>query len=79
MFSRARLLGTAALLAVSVFAAPMARAQTDQQVTVDGARKVLADLRHDKAFGNARDLLRHARAVFIVPKLVKGGFITGWR
>jgi lipid-binding SYLF domain-containing protein len=77
MFSRARLLGTAALLAFTVFAAPMARAQTDQQVTVDGARKVLADLRHDKAFGNARQLMRRAKAVFIVPKLIKGGFFVG--
>jgi lipid-binding SYLF domain-containing protein len=77
MFTRARLLGTAALLAVTVLAAPMARAQTSQQVTVDGARKVLADLRHDKAFGNAKELLRHAKAVFIVPKLIKGGFFVG--
>ena len=77
MFSRARLLGTAALLAFTVLAAPMARAQTDQQVTVDGARKVLADLRHDKAFGNARSLMRRAKAVFIVPKLIKGGFFVG--
>ena len=57
MFTRARLFGTAALLAVTVFAAPMARAQTSQQVTVDGARKVLADLRHDKAFGNAARMI----------------------
>jgi lipid-binding SYLF domain-containing protein len=77
MFTRARLFGTAALLAVTVFAAPMARAQTSQQVTVDGARKVLADLRHDKAFGNAEQLLRKAKAVLIVPKLVKGGFFIG--
>jgi lipid-binding SYLF domain-containing protein len=77
MFTRARLLGTAALLAVTVLAAPMARAQTSQQVTVDGARKVLADLHHDKAFGNARQLMRQAKAVFIVPKLIKGGFIVG--
>jgi lipid-binding SYLF domain-containing protein len=77
MFTRARLLGTAALLAVTVLAAPMARAQTSQQVTVDGARKVLADLHHDKAFGNARQLMRQAKAVFIVPRLVKGGFIVG--
>ena len=55
----------------------MARAQTSQQVTVDGARKVLADLRHDKAFGNAAQLMRQAKAVFIVPKLIKGGFIVG--
>jgi lipid-binding SYLF domain-containing protein len=77
MFTRARFLGTAAALAVTVLAAPMARAQTSQQVTVDGARKVLADLRHDKEFGNAAQLMRRAKAVFIVPKLIKGGFFVG--
>jgi SH3 domain-containing YSC84-like protein 1 len=77
MFSRAKFLGAAVLLAAAVLAAPMVRAQTSQQVTVDGARKVLADLRHDKAFGNARQLIRQAKAVFIVPKLIKGGFVVG--
>ncbi|MFO1026501.1 MAG: lipid-binding SYLF domain-containing protein [Acetobacteraceae bacterium] len=52
-------------------------AQTTQEVTIAGARKVLADLRQDKAFGNARTLLRKARAVLIVPRLIKGGFIVG--
>ena len=42
-----------------------------------GAIKTLGDLRHDKAFGNAARLLRQARAVLIVPRLVKGGFIVG--
>jgi SH3 domain-containing YSC84-like protein 1 len=78
MFTRARFLGgAAALLATTMLTAPVAMAQTEQQVVVDGARKVLADLRHDKAFGNAAQLLRQAKAVFIVPKLVKGGFIFG--
>jgi lipid-binding SYLF domain-containing protein len=77
MFSRVKFLGAAVLLAATVLAAPMARAQTSQQVTIDGAQKVLADLRHDKAFGNARQLIRQARAVFIVPKLIKGGFVVG--
>jgi lipid-binding SYLF domain-containing protein len=77
MLRRDGLLGAAALLAGSTLAAPMAFAQSSQQVTVDGARKVLADLRHDKAFGNARTLLRQAKAVLIVPKLIKGGFFVG--
>jgi lipid-binding SYLF domain-containing protein len=77
MFARARFLGAAALLAIAMFAAPMARAQSSQQVTIDGARKVLADLHRDKAFGNARQLIRQAKAVFIVPKLIKGGFFVG--
>ena len=77
MFTRARMLGVAALLAAGLSVAPLAQAQTSQQVTVDGARKVLADLRQDKAFGNAAQLLKHAKAVLIVPKLIKGGFIVG--
>src|ERR1700761_8523769 len=77
MLTRARFLGGAALFATTMLAAPMAQAQTSQQVTIDGARKVLNDLRHDKEFGNAAQLIRQAKAVFIVPKLVKGGFIFG--
>jgi lipid-binding SYLF domain-containing protein len=78
MLTRAKFLSGSALLAAGMLAAPLAaRAQSSQQVTVDGARKVLNDLRHDKAFGNAKELMRQARAVFIVPKLIKGGFIVG--
>jgi lipid-binding SYLF domain-containing protein len=77
MLRRATILGAAALLSASALAVPAAQAQTSQQITVDGARKVLADLRNDKAFGNAAQLLRKAKAVLIVPKLVKGGFFVG--
>lgn len=78
MITRAGFLsGTVALVGTTVLAPPLARAQSTEQVTVDGALKVLNDLRHDKAFGNAEQLMRQAKAVFIVPKLVKGGFIVG--
>lgn len=77
MLTRARFLGGAALFAVTAALAPAANAQTSQQVVVDGARKVLADLKKDKAFGNAAQLMRQAKAVFIVPKLIKGGFFVG--
>jgi SH3 domain-containing YSC84-like protein 1 len=81
MISRAGFLrGTTALAAGALCSsiAPMAAlAQTDQQVTVDAARKVLGDLRKDKEFGNAKQLLRRARAVLIVPHLLKGGFFVG--
>jgi lipid-binding SYLF domain-containing protein len=56
---------------------PPAQAASDQQITVDRAQIVIDDLRHDKEFGNARDLLRRARAVMIVPRLYKGGFFVG--
>jgi SH3 domain-containing YSC84-like protein 1 len=69
---RAILLAT---LALAPFAA--AQAQSDQQITVDRAIKTVGDLTHDKAFGNAHQLLGRARAVLIVPKLFKGGFIVG--
>ncbi len=77
MLTRANFLSGAALLATSMLAGVPAMAQSSQQVTIDGARKVLNDLHHDKAFGNAVQLLRQAKAVFIVPKLIKGGFIIG--
>ncbi len=78
MFRRTGLMGATALLTGAMLGVPVAaRAQTSQQVTVDGARKVLADLRHDKEFGNAEQLMRKAKAVFIVPKLIKGGFFIG--
>jgi len=54
-----------------------AQAASDQQITVDRARMVLNDLQHDQEFGNARNLLRRARAVMIVPRLYKGGFFVG--
>jgi lipid-binding SYLF domain-containing protein len=76
MLTRKQFMGGAALLATTMLT-PAAWAQSSQQVTIDGARKVLADLRHDKAFGNAAQLMRQAKAVFIVPKLIKGGFFVG--
>jgi len=80
MNTATRLLGGTILslgLSLGVLGAPLAHAQSDQQVTVDRAGYVLNDLRHDKAFGNARDLVRRARAVLIVPRLYKGGFFVG--
>jgi SH3 domain-containing YSC84-like protein 1 len=69
--------GCLALLGLVLFAPLTAHAQSDQQVTVDRALRTIDDLRHDKAFGNARQLMHQARAVLIVPRLYKGGFIVG--
>jgi lipid-binding SYLF domain-containing protein len=77
MLTRAEFLNGATFLALTMAVARPTSAQTSQQVTVDGARKVLNDLRHDKAFGNTSQLIRQAKAVFIVPKLIKGGFVVG--
>jgi len=70
-------LRVALLVAVAVAPFAGARAQADQQLVVDRATKTVGDLRHDKAFGNAHQLLGRARAVLIVPRLFKGGFIVG--
>lgn len=67
----------ALVLAVLLIAPLAAHAQADQQLIVDRARVTVGDLSHDKAFGNARQLLARARAVLIVPRLFKGGFIVG--
>jgi SH3 domain-containing YSC84-like protein 1 len=64
--------GALALLSVSA-----ANAASDQQSLVDRARITIDDLRKDPSFGNARDLLRTARAILIVPRLYKGGFFVG--
>jgi lipid-binding SYLF domain-containing protein len=77
MNSATRLLG-ATILSLSVLGAPLARASaSDQQDTIDRAQLVVNDLRHDKEFGNARDLMHRARAMLIVPRLTKGGFFIG--
>ncbi len=76
MFPRANLFRTT-LLAAVLLAPVAARAQTDQQALVDRSLRTIEDLRHDKAFGNARRLMHEARAVLIVPRLFKGGFIVG--
>ena len=67
----------ASLLAATLFTAPAAHAQSNTQVVIDGARKTLADLRHDKEFGTAKSALHHARAVLVVPHLLKAGFMFG--
>jgi lipid-binding SYLF domain-containing protein len=68
----------AALAALSLaLMAPVSANASDQQNLVDEARITLDHLRTDKSFGNAPELLRTARAVLIVPNLVKAGFFLG--
>ncbi len=64
------LLGTTTL-------APPAFAGPDQQATVDHALGTLQDLRRDKEFGNARQLLATTRAILIAPRIFKAGFFVG--
>ena len=50
---------------------------SDQQRLVDKARITVNEFRADKLYGNAPDLFRRARAVMLVPELVKAGFFFG--
>jgi lipid-binding SYLF domain-containing protein len=66
----------AALLFGATLAPPLAFA-SDNQTVVDHSVGTLQDLRRDKEFGNARELLHRARAVLIAPRLFKAGFFVG--
>lgn len=74
-----KIFAMAALAAIGLaLGAPGAAwAASDQQNLVDEARITLDHLKSDQEFGNAKELLRHARAVLIVPNLVKAGFFFG--
>ncbi len=65
----------AAMLAM--LAAGPATAASEQQNLVEKARITIDDLRRDKEFGNAKELMHRARGVMIVPALIKGGFVFG--
>jgi len=66
-----------ALAAFVLLAAPMAHAQSDTQSVINGAQRTLAALRHNPEFGTAAQAMRRAKAVIIIPRLYKGGFIVG--
>lgn len=65
-----------AAFAAAVIATPALAASDTVQLLRD-ANRTVNNLRRDPAFGTARNLIAGARAVYIVPKLVKGGFIFG--
>ena len=70
--------GAATALALALAASvPPAHAASSQQNLVDKAVTTINDLRHDNEFGNAKDLMHRARAVMVVPSLVKAGFFLG--
>ncbi|HEY2069009.1 MAG TPA: lipid-binding SYLF domain-containing protein [Rhizomicrobium sp.] len=68
-------IAAAAALAVTAFTGAAQAADTASVLAL--ANATVTDLRHDRVFGDARANLRQARAVLIVPGLVKGGFIFG--
>jgi SH3 domain-containing YSC84-like protein 1 len=60
-------------LTLSITAAPA----SDQTALLANATNTVEHMRSDSTFGPSSDLLRRARAVLIVPGLVKGGFMFG--
>ena len=72
--SLTRLASITALTTLS-FALPAQAAEKSELLR--NANEVVNDLRHDPAFGTARNMLQGAEAIYIVPKLVKAGFIFG--
>lgn len=75
--SRRTLLTLSASALLSLPALRAARAESDADNLISKARITLDDVRKDKEFGNAKVLLKTARAVLIVPELFKGGFFLG--
>jgi lipid-binding SYLF domain-containing protein len=73
---RSLILSGAAALATPYLLAPAEAAQNDQAL-IDRATATLEDLNHDQSFGNSGELIRTAKAVMVVPQLIKGGFIFG--
>ncbi|MEJ0067876.1 MAG: lipid-binding SYLF domain-containing protein [Pseudomonadota bacterium] len=65
------------VMVASLMSAGVALAGPDQQDVVDHAAATIAAMRTDPSFGNAPKLMRRARAVMVVPELVKGGFFFG--
>ena len=68
-----------ALAIAGLVAAPLAQAESEQQQAVDDAATVVEHIRsgHDDIAAKARELIHQARAVMIIPELVKGGFFIG--
>ena len=66
----------AILLAATLFGSP-ARAE-DASITVERAGTTLRDMTSDpNAIGPVGDYLKRAKGVFIIPQLVKAGFVVG--
>src|SRR3984957_6147374 len=69
-------LAAASALALTLFVVP-AQAAGDKGELLHDANRTVSDLKHDPAFATAARMMDGAKAIYIVPKLVKGGFIFG--
>jgi lipid-binding SYLF domain-containing protein len=75
--SLTRLAPAVALAALCITLPAKADTASEKAELLRHANQTVNHLRHDPAFGTARTMLQGAEAVYIVPKLVKGGFIFG--
>jgi lipid-binding SYLF domain-containing protein len=66
----------AAVTAAALLAAPAAQA-SDQTELLARADRTVDHLKSDPAFSVAAGMIHRAKAVLIIPRLVKGGFIFG--
>jgi len=69
-------IAAATALTTVLFAAPAALA-SDQTELLERADHTVDHLRSDPAFSVAAGMIHRAKAVLIIPRLVKGGFIFG--
>src|ERR1700679_2301907 len=69
-------LAAASALALTLFVVP-AQAASDKGELLHDANRTVENLKRDPAFATAERMMDQARAIYIVPKLVKGGFIFG--
>ena len=72
-----RFLSLFASIGFLALAATPSQAAKNPQELVDRAGTTVMAMTQDESFGNAPDLLHRAKAIMIVPQLVKGGFIFG--
>ncbi len=71
-------LAAAAALSALMFTAPaQASDKTDVAQLLQDANTTVNNLKRDPAFATAKATLRDAKAIYIVPKLIKGGFVFG--
>lgn len=73
------ILGALALIAGSMLPAGRSMAQETEkpQVLVDEAARVVAELKADEHYGDFAPYMQKAKAVLIVPQLLKAGFVVG--
>ena len=74
---RASICLTSAFALAFIAGPALADAASERVRLLDHASETVMHLRSDPAFGTARTMLQGAEAVYIVPRLVKGGFIFG--